>query len=354
MNKNRIMVFLLIAIVVLFSVSCKGGESESSEAVTEVQAGSDGGSGSLDKDSYKFCVSMGWAENESARKFKEGWEAGFEEFFGKKAEVVWADAAYDGKKQSEQIEAFARMNPDAIFVTASDPASITPAVKKAVEAGVPVFAADSYLSGAGVTTTVMSNNFGMGESGAQYIASMLNERGNIAMIDLPANETWDMRTQGCLWGLKQYPGIEVVSSWSYDSAGSVSPRQAVDNILTANPKKGSIDAIWCAWDGAATEGALAIEAAGREDEMFTIGIDGGEQAFEYVKNTCMSMTFAQSCWEMSYMGVYYAKELLSGNKVPRIIASPVYIVTADMLDEIHDDYDHNNKAQMELGWKRDL
>ncbi len=353
MKKNRILVFLLIAIAAVFFTSCGGGDAEEKEPA-EVSQTVKAEENSLEKDSYKFCVSMGWAENESARKFKEGWEAGFEEFFGSKADVVWADAAYDGKKQSEQIDAFARMNPNAIFVTASDPASITPAVKKAAEAGIPVFAADSYLSGAGVTTTVMSNNFGMGESGAQYIASKLNGKGNIAMIDLPANETWDMRTQGCLWGLKQNPEIKLVTSWSYDSAGSVSPRQAVDNILTANPKKGSIDAIWCAWDGAATEGALAIEAVGRENEMFTIGIDGGEQAFEYVKNTCMSMTFAQSCWEMSYMGVYYAKELLSGNKVPRIIASPVYIVTEDMLDEINDDYDHNNKAQLELGWTRDL
>ncbi len=310
-----------------------------------------GSVGSVMAEGYSFAVSMGWAENESARKFKEGWEAGFEEFFGSDAEIVWADAAYDGKKQSEQIEAFIRMKPDALFVTASDPASISPAVAKAAEAGIPVFAADSLLATANVTTTCMSDNFGMGVAGAQYIAKKLNGEGKVAMIDLPANETWDMRTQGCLWGLRQFPGVEVVASWSYDSAGSVSPRQAVDNILTANPKKGAIDAIWCAWDGAATEGALAIQAAGKDKDIFTIGIDGGEQAFEYVKTTCMDMTFAQSMYTMSYLGVYYAKEYLTGNKVPRLIFTPVYMVTSDMLDEIRDDYDHPGVAT-KLGWKR--
>jgi len=303
---------------------------------------------------YTFAVSMGWAENESSRKLKEGWNAGFEEFFGDKCKVIWADAAYDVKKQSEQIEAFIRMKPDAIFISASDPASISTTVAKACNAGIPVFAADSLIAGANVTTSCMSNNFGMGVAGADFIAEKIGKKGNIAMINLPENETWDMRTQGCLWAFRQYPDINVVVSWAYDSAGAVSPRQAVDNILTANSKKGSLDAIWCAWDGAATEGALAIEAAGRQDEIFTIGIDGGEQAFEYVKNTCMAATLAQSMWTMSYMGVYYAHQYLTaGLKVPRLVITPVYLVTPDMLDEVRDDYDHIG-VDKELGWKRVL
>jgi ribose transport system substrate-binding protein len=131
-------------------------------------------------------------------------------------------------------------------------------------------------------------------------------------------------------------------------------------MLAANPGKGSLDAIWCAWDGAAMEGALAIKSAGRENEIFTTGIDGGTRAFEFIKGdkTAMKFTAAQSMWLMAYMSVYYASEYLKGHKVPRLVVSPVYAITDNELKNVDiktfgDTYDHPGNAN-KLGWKRTL
>jgi len=303
---------------------------------------------------YKFACSLGWMENESGQRFRYGYEAAVKELGGK---ITFTDANYDPKKQSDQIEAFIKMKPDALFITASDPAGILQAVKRAVAAGIPVFTADTLIPGADAVTAVASNNFGMGMLGIDYIAKKLNGRGNIGFIDLPSNEAWDLRGQGARWALKtKYPDIKIVAKWSWDSTGAVTPRQAVDNMLTAHPNKGDLDAIWCAWDGAAMEGAHAIKAAGRENEIFTTGIDGGKAAFGFIKaDMPFNMTLTQSFYTMTYMGVYYAHKYLAGEQVPRTVITPVYTVTKDTLEGIKkpEEYDIPGVAG-KFGWKRDL
>ena len=311
---------------------------------------------------YKFAISQGWLDNDSGQNMNKGYKQGLKEFFGEQAlkDAKFVNSNYDTKLQSEQIEAFIKMKPDALFVTASEAAAITPAVKRAIEAGIPVFSGDSLISGTACTTSVLSNNFGMGMITGAYIAEQLKGKGKIGVIGLPADETWDRREQGLDWILKEYPGIEVVARWNYDPAGAVTPRQGIDNMLAAHPAKGSLDAIWCAWDGAAMEGALAIKNAGRADEIFTTGIDGGTRAFQYIKGnkTPMRYTAAQSMWVMAYQSVFYASEYLKGKKVPRLVISPVYSITAKELEKVDikkygDTYDHPGNSQ-KLGWKRSL
>lgn len=298
--------------------------------------------------SYKFALSLGWTEGESGQHLDRGYRDAVAAMGG---ELTVADASYDAKRQSDQIDAFVQSKPDALFVTASDPAAIAPAVKRAIDAGIPVFAADSLIPGVAVTSTAMSNNFGMGEYSARFIAEKLGGKGKIALVDLPANETWDLRAHGLRWALRQYPDIEIVGTWSYNSTGATTPRAGVESLLTAHP---DIQAVWSAWDGAAMEGALAIRAAGKGG-VFTTGIDGGKQVFTHINSdTGVALSMAQSFYEMAQLNVYYAHEVLAGRKAPRIITTPVYAVTKDVLKgEVPDDYDVPGRAQ-QLGWQRAL
>lgn len=301
--------------------------------------------------SGKFCVSLGWMENESGQRQRKGFEDGFKVFGG---EVVFANAKYSAKRQSEQIDAFIKTKPRAIFVTPSDPAGITQACKRVVEAGIPLFVADATIAGVPAATSICSSDFRMGAWTMDYIAKKLGGKGRIAIVDLPHNEAWDLRGQGAMAALRKYPGIEIVGKFSYDSEGSVTSRQAIDNMLTANPP-GKLDAIWCAWDGAAQEGAASIEAAGRAGEIFTTGIDGGKHAFSVIRSGGpFKLTMAQSIYYMSYMCVQYAHRHLKGEQIPRLIISPVYAVDKATLDKLPPDkkaeeYDVPGKAH-EFGW----
>jgi len=185
------------------------------------------------------------------------------------------------------------------------------------------------------------------------MARRLGGEGNIAIVTLPQNESWDQRTLGMEHALRKYPGLNVVARWAFAFTGEVTPRQAVENMLSAH---GNIDAVWCAWDGAAIEGALAVQAAGR-DNIFLTGIDGGEQAFSYIGGgSPFKMTCAQSFYEMAFLNALYAHEFLANRNIPRLIITPTYEVVFEHLEELGPDaadFDRPGRAE-ELGWSRVL
>lgn len=325
--KKSLMLLMVIAMAMMFGCTKAGGSVEASGA-GETQAVEVG------EKSDVYCVALGWQENESGQRQTVGYEDAFRDFGISADKVLWSNANYDPKLQSEQIDAFIKMNPKALFITPSDPAGITQAVKRATDAGIPVFVADAIIAGAPAVTSICSNDFGMGTWSMNWIIDQIGGKGKVAVIDLPSNEAWDLRGQGARYILSQYPDVEVVAEWSWDSTGVVTPRQAVENMLTANPDAGDLDAIWCAWDGAAMEGSLAIKDAGRSDQIITTGIDGGEYAFEIMKNDgVFALTMAQSIYYMSYNSVRYAKDYLDGKQVPRFIIAPVYAATQDTLKD---------------------
>ncbi len=296
----------------------------------------------------KFAAALGWTTYDSGRHLQDGFVGAVAELGG---ELNMTDAGFDARVQSDQIDSLVATKPDALFITPADAVAIAPAVNRAIAAGIPTFCADSSVPGALVTTTSMSSNFGMGVKTCEYICKAIGGKGKIARVMLPQNESWDQRTLGMEWMLRSYPEVEIVAEWAFALAGNVTPRQAVDNILTSNP---DVDAVWCAWDGAAVEGTLAARAAGRNDLILT-GIDGGSQAFNYIaSDTPLKLSLAQSFYEMAYSSVFYAHETLAGRNTPRLVITPTYAVTMDMLqDGIPDDYDVPGRAD-ELGWPRVL
>lgn len=295
---------------------------------------------------YKFAAALGWTAYDSGRHLQNGFKAAVKELGGN---LTMTDAGFDAKKQSDQIDSLISSRPDVLFITPADAVAIAPAVQRAIKAGIAVFAADSMVPGADVKTTAMSNNFGMGFYSAEYIVKQLKGKGKIARVMLPQNESWDQRTLGMEWCLRAYPDIKIVAEWAFALAGNVTPRQAVDNILTAN---GNLDAIWCAWDGAAVEGTLAARAAERTNLILT-GIDGGSQAFNYIaSNAQLKLSMAQSFYEMAYLCVFYAHQFKQGKKTPRTVITPTYAVTqAQLLKAVPDDYDVPGRAS-QLGWTR--
>lgn len=282
---------------------------------------------------YKFGITQGWVEYESGKHNKQGYEDGLRDFGGK---ATFVSAQFNPQTQSGQIETFINAKVDAIFITPCDNIAVAPAVKRALDAGIPVFASDSLLTGASPTLTIMSNNFGLGVVTGDYIAKRLNGKGNVAAIKLPSNENWDSRVAGLKYALRSYPNIKLVYEYGITYESGVSPREAGELILTRFPKKGSLDAIWSAWDGGAMETALAIKSAGRQNEIFTVGIDGGLESYSYIKRTPMAATVTQDLWNMTYMAVYYAHQHLQGKKVPRVIITPSYLVTEDDLKQVKD------------------
>lgn len=303
--------------------------------------GNNAGSGaSAEGQTGYVAVSLGWMENASGQRQKFAFEEAFKNYGITDYDIV--DANYDAKKQSEQIEAFIAKKPDALFITPSDPVGIAEAVAKAANSGIKCFCSDGYVPGADVACSVMFDNYAGGKATMEYLAERLIQQypsGDIVigMITLPSNEGWDAREHGAKYVLSQekYSRIQVKYEWPWDSTGAVTPTDTISSWIAADTAK-EIKAIWCAWDGAAFEG-LAVTTSSRPEIVYT-GSDGGEECFKKMQQypEQFVMTLAESVYAMPTQLVGYALDSLEGNRIPRIVMSPGYGITSDMILDVYD------------------
>ncbi|MGO8797987.1 MAG: sugar ABC transporter substrate-binding protein [Roseiarcus sp.] len=300
-----------------------------------------------DPKDYQFALSVPFEGLQSYEHIINGYKDAVAKFGG---HLTIASCNYDVKKQSDQIATFVASKVDALFILPADPAGVSKAVQAAVASGVPVFLVDSYVPGVTVTSMSIENSFGMGLLTGEYLCKRLGGKGKIATITLPENETWAMRAMALDTVLVRYPDVKVVANWAFDPTMKVTSRDAADQFLTAHP---DLDAIWTAWDDAAINCALAIKAAGR-DKVFVTGMDGGKQAFQYIKSgSPFVFTAAQAFYQESFYNVYYAHQHLAGQAAPRIITNVAWGVSKDELKDDLDKYDSYDRFGVaeQLGWR---
>ncbi|MDR1506823.1 MAG: sugar ABC transporter substrate-binding protein [Treponema sp.] len=291
------------------------------------------------KDELYFTVSLGWTANASGKRQKAVFESLFKE--AGVARYDFADANYDAKKQSVQIEEFIAKKPDALFITPSDPAGIATAVKQANIFGIPVFSSDGLIPGAEAVSTVMFDNYASGCFTMRHLGDLLLKKYpsgdiGIGMITLPMNEGWDAREHGARFILsqKKYERIKVKYEWPWDPTGTVTTATTVESWLGADTRK-ELKAIWCAWDGAVFDG-LAVTAAYRPDIIYT-GSDGGEDAYNKMLQypDQFVMTVGESVFAMPSQLTNYALAWLKKKRVPRLVMVPGYAITAGMVLDVH-------------------
>ena len=146
-------------------------------------------------------------------------------------------------------------------------------LEAAKSAGVPVFGMDAGATPL-LVTNVTSNGYSMAADTAAYVANRIGGKGNVVMFVFDAFPPVQQRGVIADAIFKNNPDIKVIDRVTPDvkDGGIADSRAKMEAILAANPKKGSISAVWAAWDQPALGALQAIEAAGRAGEGIVITI----------------------------------------------------------------------------------
>src|SRR3954452_23696138 len=123
-------------------------------------------------------------------------------------------AEFDTATQTAQIENFIMQKVAAIIVCPVDSQAIGGAIRRANEAGVPVFTADIRALQGTVVSHVASNNEQGGRLVGEYLAKALDGRGKVAIIDYPEVTSSQERVKGFEAALAAHPGMKVVAKVS--------------------------------------------------------------------------------------------------------------------------------------------
>jgi ribose transport system substrate-binding protein len=234
---------------------------------------------------------------------------------------------YDLGKQFTQIDNFIAAGVDFIILNPGDPKAISPAIKKAQAAGIPVVAVDTVAEGADAAVT--TDNVQAGTIAGQYIADRLKGKGNIVIENGPQVSAVIDRVDGVKQVLAQYPGIKILSE-DQDGKGSRDGGLAVaQGYLTRFPK---IDAIFTINDPEAIGTALAAQQAGRK-EFFISSVDGSpdiEAALKDAKFGQIESSSSQDFHLLPKLAVKLGVDLINGIKPDKLLTLvPSSLVTRE-------------------------
>ena len=246
-------------------------------------------------------------------------------------EVNVIDTKGDVAAAISRIEDAANQKVDAIVINV-DPAQVAAGLETARKAGVPVFGMDAGASPL-LVTNVTSNGYAMAADTAAYVTNRLNGKGTVVMFVYDAFPPVQARDVVADAIFKNYPDIKVLSRVTPDvkDGGIADSRAQMDAILAANPAKGSIAAVWAAWDQPALGALQAIDAAGRGGEGIVItGIDANPQAREAIaKGGAFEASMAQDFTGIGRTTADAVKRKLAGETIKQsVIYVPTKLITA--------------------------
>lgn len=240
-------------------------------------------------------------------------------------EMIVGDGQNDPSVQTTLVDNFISQGVDAIIINAVEKDALAPAVKRAMDAGIKVIEVDRTVS-TPVTTTIKANDYDIGFNAGNRMIEVLGGNGTVVILQgaAAASPTID-RQQGFMDAIKGTPGITVIAEnyADYDQAKGL---QVMEDFLQRFPA-GEIDAVFTHAD-IMTFGAIqAIEAAGRQDEITIVSIDGENAAIEQIAAGKMDSSVIYPV--VAPMGIVAAAKAIAGEPMPEFIKLDAPTVTKE-------------------------
>lgn len=251
-------------------------------------------------------------------------------------EPIAVDASRNDGKLVSQLQTLITQKPDAIVQLLGTLSVIDPWLKKARDAGIPVFTID--VGSTNSLNNATSDNWGIGKDLALQLVSDIGGEGNIVVFNgfygvTPCAIRYDQLVNVT----KYFPKVKIIQPELRD----VIPNTVQDAftqitaILSKYPEKGSIRAIWSAWDIPQLGATQALVAAGRT-EIKTYGVDGSPEVLQLVAdaNSPAAADVAQQPAELGRTAIRNVARYLAGETLPRETYVPALLANKLNVGEV--------------------
>ena len=239
-----------------------------------------------------------------------------------------SDAADDDNQQISDIQAFVDSGDcDAIIISPSTTATLTPAVETACESGVPVVVFDRGVNSDCMVTFIHPiGGYAYGADAAEFLVDNLEPGSNVlALRILPGVDVLEHR-----WAAAQeiFGGSElnVVADEFTEGDGA-----RIKDLVSQHLQRGEIDGIWMDAGDGAVAGLEAFEDAGRPYPVIA-----GEDELSFMRKwdeeglTAIAPVYSNFQWRTPVLA---ASMILAGEEVPSEWILPQAPITQDELPE---------------------
>jgi ribose transport system substrate-binding protein len=235
-------------------------------------------------------------------------------------DVVALSGEKDTAKQNNQLADFAAQGYDAVFLNPVDSKAVAEGVKKAHQAGIPVFTYDVQVTDQQAKETVVSHigsdNYQGGRLAAESMIKATGDNGKIAIISYPEVSSCILRVKGFKDYLKEHESkLKIVTKLSGEGSRNVAYTVATD-MLQAHP---GIVGIFAINDPSALGAYAAVVKAGKTDQITIVGFDASPAGKQAVYEKKLFDSPQQFPRKMAKGTVEAFIKYLNGEEVPKNI-----------------------------------
>jgi ribose transport system substrate-binding protein len=312
--KRRLYLFIntfLFISIFMFS-SCGGAGDSSTDEGSETASKGTIGVSVLTLGNPFFSVI---AENVKSEAAKHGYD------------VIVVDGNRNVQRQANQIDDFLTKGVAAIVLNPCDRISTGAAIKKANDAGIPVFTCDlkCVAEGAEVISHVGSDNLQGGKlAGEAMIEALGDEGGKVLVVHFPQANSCQLRVQGFTevinaHNLDRETGKIVVVS-ELDGGGVRDEGYKVtEDTLQAHP---DLTGIFAINDPSALGARAALEKAGKQEQVKIVAFDGQPEGKQAIKEGKIYADPVQFPDKIGVRTVELIMAYFNGEEVPSEVLIP--------------------------------
>ncbi|QHT63231.1 sugar ABC transporter substrate-binding protein [Paenibacillus lycopersici] len=288
MNKQKrawLSVTLILAIALVLS-AC-GSKTNNSNGAGNAAANNASSNNAASGDSSsvdtlkgkKIALIMQFNQGTFSAQYVDGVKKQVEKFGGK---VTVLASDNDLNKMVSNLDTAINQKYDGILLDHGNADALTSGVNKAVAAHIPVVAFDSGLSVEGVTSLAQNDQM-LADKSLEALAKDAGGKGNIVKVWVAGFPPMESRQITYASFLKKYPDIKEIAQFGDASQPQLDAQTRMEAILKQYPEKGSITAVWAAWDEFAKGVTNAIKQAGRT-EIKVYGIDMSDEDLALIQD----------------------------------------------------------------------
>ncbi|KAA5547255.1 D-ribose ABC transporter substrate-binding protein [Roseiconus nitratireducens] len=227
-------------------------------------------------------------------------------------EATLFDSQNDTAKEAAHFDNVIAAGYTAIIFNPTDADGSIANVKRAKEAGIPVFCIDREINSTDAATAqLLSDNYsGCVELGKYFVESVGEEGSYVELLGLVGdNNTWN-RSKGFHSVVDRYPGLKMVAQQSADFDRNKA-MEVMESILQSQD---DLDAVFCGNDAMAMGAYQALLAAGKADQVRVFGYDGSDDVVTSISQGKIAATVMQYPKVMARTAAEYAHEYLANGK----------------------------------------
>lgn len=240
--------------------------------------------------------------------------------------LIVNDAQRSADRQVQQVESFVAQRVDAIVLNPCEVEASSPAVDRAVAAGIPIVNVNSETRSA-PTAFVGSRDEESGRIAMEYLARRLNGKGNIVMMHGFMGQAAQLkRDQGAREVLAKNPGLKLLADQTaeWDRAKAMT---LMENWLQSYGDR--IGAVFAQNDEMAMGALIALEQAKRKDRVIVAGVDAIADALQAVKDGRLDATVFQDARGQGGAAIETAVKIVRKQAYEKQLYIPFQLVTKD-------------------------